>query len=241
MRIALLYGGRSGEHEISIRSARSIYAALLKTHKVFPIFIDKQGCWWRTPESGELPNSSKDLKEKICVYPGVGDPSLFTRSAQLKIDIVFPVLHGTHGEDGIIQGVLESAGIPYVGANVEASAAGMDKVIMKALFSASGLPVAPYLWFHRKKFQEHPEECIAIVEELLPYPVFAKPANLGSSVGIHKASDHDQLRSAFKDAAKYDRKIIIEKGINAREIECSILGNLDPIASYPGEIVPKRE
>jgi D-alanine-D-alanine ligase len=241
MRIALLYGGKSGEHEISIRSARSIHAELQKEHRVFPIFIDKQGVWWRTPESGNLRTSKKGLKEKVFIYPGVSEPSLFTRSSQLKIDIVFPVLHGTHGEDGIIQGVLECAGIPYVGANVAASAAGMDKTIMKALFCQAGLPVAPYLWFYRKKWHDHSAECLGLIEQILPYPVFVKPANLGSSVGISKASNSDQLRSAFEDAAKYDQKIIIEKAINAREIECSILGNLDPMASYPGEIVPKRE
>ena len=240
MRIALLYGGRSGEHEISIRSARSIYTALQKTHKVFPIFIDKQGCWWRTPETDELPNSSKGLKEKICVYPGVGDPSLFTRTSQLKIDIAFPVLHGTHGEDGIIQGLLESAGIPYVGANVSASAAGMDKVIMKALFLQAGLPIAPYQWFHRKYWQKDPKECLDAIERSLPYPVFVKPANLGSSVGVNKATNQQELQNAIDDAAKYDLKIVVEKGINAREIECSVLGNQEPEASLPGEIVPKR-
>lgn len=240
MRVALLYGGRSGEHEISIRSARSIHAELQKTHKVFPIFIDKQGFWWRTPESGELPSSNKGLQEKVCIYPGVSEPSLFTRSSQLKVDIVFPILHGTNGEDGIIQGLLESAGIPYVGANVAASAAGMDKVIMKALFSQAGLPIAPFLWVHRNKWQTDPEQCLDAVEKSLPYPVFVKPANLGSSVGINKASNRNELRSAFDDAAKYDLKILIEKGINAREIECSVLGNQEPEASLPGEIVPKR-
>jgi D-alanine-D-alanine ligase len=240
MRVALLYGGKSGEHEISIRSARSIYAALQKTHKVFPIFIDKKGCWWRTPESDELPNSSQGLKEMVLVYPGLSEPSLFTRTSQLKIDIAFPVLHGTRGEDGIIQGLLESAGIPYVGANVSASAAGMDKATMKALFSQAGLPIAPYQWFHRKYWQKQQKDCLDAIERSLPYPVFVKPANLGSSVGVNKATTREELQKAIEDAGKYDLKIVVEKGINAREIECSVLGNQEPEASLPGEIIPKR-
>ncbi len=240
MRVALLYGGRSGEHEISIRSARSIYVALQKTHKVFPIFIDKQGFWWRTPEKGELPTSNKGLQEKIYIIPGVSEPSLYTRIAQLRVDIVFPALHGTHGEDGVIQGLLESTGIPYVGANVAASAAGMDKVIMKALFAQAGLPIAPYVWFYKKHWQKHPDDCLDSVERSFPYPVFAKPANLGSSVGINKAENRTELRSAFEDAARYDLKIVAEKGLSVREIECSVLGNQEAEASIPGEIVPKR-
>ena len=241
MRVALLYGGRSGEHEISIRSARSIYGSLKNRHDVFPIFIDKSGFWWRVESSGELPTSNKNLKEKVLVYPGVSEPSLYTSGAQLKIDIAFPVLHGTHGEDGIIQGLLESAGIPYVGANVASSAAGMDKVIMKALFVQAKLPVAPYIWFYRRQWQTNPENCIEKVEGSFFYPVFIKPANLGSSVGITKAHNREELKTGITDAARYDLKILVEKGINAREIECSVLGNEDARASLPGEIIPKRE
>lgn len=241
MRIALLYGGRSGEHEISIRSARSIYGALKNRHDVFPIFIDKSGAWWRVQGSGELPTTNQQLNEKVFIYPGIAEPSLFTTSAQLKIDIAFPVLHGTHGEDGIIQGLLESAGIPYVGANVASSAAGMDKVIMKALFVQANLPVPPYLWFYRKRWQTDQDACVKEIETAFPYPVFVKPANLGSSVGITKAHNRDELKTGVNDAARYDLKILVEKGINAREIECSVLGNEEPQASLPGEIVPKRE
>ena len=237
----MLYGGRSGEHEISIRSARSIYSVLKKTHTVFPIFIDKQGSWWRVSRTEDLPAKSQGLQERVFLYPGITEPTLYTLDAQLKIDIVFPVLHGTHGEDGIIQGLLESAGIPYVGANVAASAAGMDKVIMKALFAQSGLPIAPYLWFYRSKWNQEPQSCVQKVEKTFPYPVFVKPANLGSSVGVTKAHHRAELQNAFEDAARYDLKIIVEKGINAREIECSVLGNEEPQASLPGEIVPKRE
>jgi D-alanine-D-alanine ligase len=242
MRVALLYGGRSGEHEISIRSARSIYVVLKQTHDVFPIFIDKKGFWWRAPEGKELPTNATSLKEKIFLYPGVSaEPSLFTATSQLRVDIAFPVLHGTHGEDGIIQGLLESAGIPYVGADVAASADGMDKVTMKCLFEQNGLPVAPYVWFYRSEWKRDPEAHVRKIEAALSYPIFVKPANLGSSVGITKAHDARELREGIEDAAKYDSKILVEKGIDAREIECSVLGNQDAEASLPGELVPKRE
>lgn len=241
MRIALLYGGRSGEHEVSIRSARSIFSELKKTHQVYPIFIDKQGLWWRVDTQNELPAGKEKLKDRVFVFPGFTEPALHTLQAQLKIDIAFPVLHGTHGEDGIIQGLLESAGIPYVGANVAASAAGMDKVIMKALFAQTGLPVAEYTWFMRTRWRTRTEECIASVEKAFPYPVFVKPANMGSSVGISKARNRAELKAAVDDAARYDSKVLVERGLNAREIECSVLGNEEPRASLPGEIVPKRE
>lgn len=242
MRIALLYGGRSGEHEISIRSARSIYDVLKLTHSVFPIFIDKQGSWWRTDEKQKaLPEGRQGSKERVFVYPGVGEPTLHASQAQLKIDIVFPVLHGTNGEDGIIQGLLESAGIPYVGAGVAASAVGMDKAMMKAMFTQAGLPVPAYLWFFRHEWKKTPEECMHRVQSILPYPVFVKPANMGSSVGISKARDRAELAMAIDEAAKYDFKILVEKGINAREIECSVLGNHAPEASLPGEVAPRRD
>jgi D-alanine-D-alanine ligase len=242
LRVALLFGGRSGEHEISIRSARSIHAVLRKTHSVFPIFIDKKGFWWRTDETSETIVFDKDhLKERIFIYPGIEGSALYTSKAQLQIDIAFPILHGTFGEDGIIQGLLESAGIPYVGAGVAASAAGMDKVIMKALFAQNDLPVAPYVWFYRNRWKDSPAECIRQIEQNLKYPVFVKPANLGSSVGISKAHKREDLGEALKDAARYDSKLIIEQGVRAREIECSVLGNEIAEASQPGELVPKRE
>src|SRR5262245_27487642 len=242
LRIAMLFGGRSGEHEISIRSARSIHAVLRKTHSVFPIFIDKKGLWWRTEETSESLVFDKDhLKERIFIYPGIEGSALHTLKAQLQIDIAFPILHGTFGEDGIVQGLLESAGIPYVGAGVAASAAGMDKVIMKALFTQNDLPVAPYVWFYRNRWKESPAECIRQIEQVLKYPVFVKPANLRSSVGITKAHKREELGEALKDAARYDSKLIMKQGIHAREIECSVLGNEVAEASVPGEIFPKRE
>jgi len=241
LRVALLYGGRSGEHEVSIRSARSIYKTLKEKHNVYPIFIDKQGLWWRVPESNELPTKKNELKDRVFISPGFTEPVLYAQTAQLKIDIAFPVLHGTHGEDGIIQGALESAGIPYVGAGVAASAAGMDKVIMKALFNQAGLPIAPYVWFYRSRWKDHEQETVEGIQKTLPYPMFVKPANLGSSVGISKVHDPSELGPAIQDAARYDSKIVVEKGISAREFECSVLGNENPNASLPGELIPKRE
>ena len=241
MRIALLYGGRSGEHEISIRSARSIHKALQQKHNVYPIFIDKQGFWWRVEAGDTLPAKKGSDLERVCVYPGFNEPTLDSAKAQLKIDIAFPVLHGTQGEDGIIQGVLESAGIPYVGAGVAASAVGMDKALMKAMFAQFKLPVAPYLWFYRSRWRKEREQVLSEIEDALKYPLFIKPANLGSSVGIHKVHNREELPEAFQDAARYDSKIVIEQGINAREFEISVLGNEQPQASLPGELIPKRE
>jgi len=241
-RVALLYGGRSGEHEVSIRSARAIYNVLKKKHSVFPIFIDKNGFWWRVDVGiNELPANAGKLNERVFLYPGFSEPQLSAAQAQLKIDIAFPVLHGTHGEDGVIQGALESAGIPYVGAGVAASAVGMDKAMMKALFVQAGLPVAPYLWFYRWKWKTNQQAIIDQIERSLPYPVFVKPVNLGSSVGIHKVHDRGELSPAIDDAARYDLKVIVEKGINAREFELSVVGNEQPKASLPGELIPKRE
>ena len=241
LRVALLYGGRSGEHEISIRSARSIQNTLKEKHTVYPIFIDKQGLWWRISDSSELPVNNENLTERVYIYPGFTEPLLHSAHAQLNIDIVFPVLHGPQGEDGIIQGALECAGIPYVGAGVAASAAGMDKVIMKALFVQADLPVAPYVWFYRSKWKDSRNHVIDWIEKTLTYPIFVKPANLGSSVGISKVHELGELGPALDDAARYDSKIIVEQGISARELECSVLGNEHPEASLPGEILPKRE
>ena len=241
LRIALLYGGRSGEHEISIRSARSIHKTLQAKHNVYPIFIDKQGFWWRVNETDQLASRKDDQWERVFVYPGVGEPVLHTLKAQLKIDIAFPILHGTHGEDGIIQGALECAGIPFVGAGVAASAVGMDKAMMKALFAQAGLPVAPYLWFYRSKWKQYREQVIEEIEAALTYPLFVKPASLGSSVGIHKAHDRSELPAALDDAVRYGTKVVVEQGIDAREFELSVLGNEKPDASLPGELIPKRE
>jgi len=211
LRVAIVYGGRSGEHEVSIRSARSILAAIDRSrYEVSEYFIDLEGRWHPRP---------------IIPQPG----------ANPGIDVVFPVLHGTFGEDGTIQGLLELADLPYVGAGVLASAAGMDKEITKRLCRERGLPVVDFLVLRRPALDAER------VLRSLPLPVFVKPANLGSSVGITKVKVPEQLPAALELAAQYDRKIIVERAIDAREIECSVLGNEEPQASLPCEIIPSRE
>lgn len=211
LRVAVLYGGRSGEHEVSVRSAESIMAAMdREKYEILPIRISKEGTWSPKP---------------ILPEPG----------AQAHIDVVFPVLHGTFGEDGTVQGLLELADLPYVGAGVMASAVSMDKEMMKRVVAAAGLPVAEYVVVRRGRMDT------LEIETRLPYPMFVKPANLGSSVGISKAHDAAELRAALELAAEYDRKIIVERGIAGREFECSVMGNDAPAASLPCEIFPSRE
>ena len=211
LRIAVLYGGRSGEHEVSLRSARAILDHL-DTDKYEPVeyLISKDGKWSPRP---------------ILPEPG----------AHNDIDVVFPVLHGTFGEDGTVQGLLELSGLPYVGAGVLASAVSMDKEMMKRVCAERGLPVVEYVTAARGTAN------LDTITKLLPFPMFVKPANLGSSVGISKAHDRAELECAIAEAAKFDRKIIIERGIAGRELECSVLGNDDPVASLPCEILPSRE
>lgn len=211
LRVAVIYGGRTGEHEVSVRSAKSVLAGLdPERYETVEYFIDKEGKWNPGPILPE-PNT----------HPG--------------IDVVFPVLHGTFGEDGTVQGLLELADLAYVGAGVLASAVGMDKEMMKRVCRERMLPIVEYVTATR--------ETANIVDtcKRLPYPVFVKPANLGSSVGISKAHNDQELETAFALAAKFDRKIIVERAIVGRELECSVLGNQDPIASLPCEILPSRE
>lgn len=208
-RVAVLYGGRSGEHEISIRSAKSIIAALDRAkYDVVEYFISKDGKW----ENGYIKPE-----------PG-GNPG---------IDVVFPVLHGTFGEDGTMQGLLELADLPYVGPGVLASSVAMDKEVFKRVMRQSGLPVVESVTLDRG--------AIAGAKIDLPFPMFVKPANLGSSVGISKVKNEAELRVALADAAQYDRKIVVERGVTGREFECSVMGNEDPKASMPCEVLPSRE
>ena len=250
IRIGVIFGGRSGEHEISVRSARTVIEQIDKEkYEVFPIAITKEGNWLNPIESlALLPAQTQDSVENTGSFPEdaialLGDPkykgliNLENTETSAPLDVVFPVLHGTYGEDGTIQGLFEMAGIPYAGCGVLASACGMDKVVMKTLFRDAELPICKYLWFLRSEWEKAEKIVIDQVEAKLGYPCFVKPANLGSSVGVSKATDAQTLREAIHLAAEYDRKIIVEEGLDAREIECAVIGNDDPQASLPGEYI----
>jgi D-alanine-D-alanine ligase len=282
IRIGILFGGRSGEHEVSLLSAASVFSAIDKSkYEVVPIGITKQGHWVTAVDAERLlkgkaaDHEERHLRagdpeatpgaavlatgESVVVPPEPHQPgssmaafqtdnAIFRRAADrtINVDIIFPVLHGTFGEDGTIQGLLELADLPYVGAGVLGSAAGMDKDIMKALFRAADLPIVKHVTVLRGDWEAEPKKVQKLVESKLKYPVFVKPANLGSSVGISKAHDRKELGPAIDEAARFDRKIVIEQGVGgrkqkAREIECSVLGNDKPEASVPGEIVPGQE
>ncbi len=244
LRIGILFGGRSGEHEVSLRSAASILKAIdRKKYDVLPIAITKSGHWLRDEAAVAL-LSGDPLTASLSIAAGA-EPELTTPSS-LGVDVIFPVLHGTFGEDGTIQGLFELADIAYVGAGVLGSAAGMDKAIMKQLFQASGFPQTPHLNLLRTTWQTSPARCIKQIEASLQYPIFVKPANAGSSVGISKVKTRAQLTPALNLAAQYDRKLVIEQGVGGpgakpRELEVAVLGNDSPIASVVGEIVPDRE
>jgi D-alanine-D-alanine ligase len=276
LRVGILFGGRSGEHEISLLSAASVLKAINKDkYEVVPIGITKEGRWVTETHAERL------LRGEMAGEPGrhlrAGDPQATPGAAVLAkgeaviippvpqshglvplesaahpaqkaidVDVVFPVLHGTFGEDGTIQGLLELADIPYVGAGVLGSAAGMDKDVMKQLFAGAGLPIVKHVTILRSQWEKDPKKAARRVESRLKYPVFVKPANLGSSVGISKAHDRRELGPAIAVAAAYDRKIVIEQGVGgkkhkARELEVAVLGNDEPQASTVGEIVPSAE
>jgi D-alanine-D-alanine ligase len=279
--VGILFGGRSGEHEVSLLSAASVLQAIDKDkYEVVPIGITKAGHWLTAADAENL------LQGKLVIEPRhlrAGDPDTTqaaavlaqgeavvvppepthrqsglvpfqTEASQMRrasdrainVDVIFPALHGTFGEDGTIQGLLELADIAYVGAGVLGSAAGMDKDIMKSLFMAAGIPIVKHVTILRSQWEKESKKVQKFVESKLRFPVFVKPANLGSSVGISKAHNRKELGPAIEEAAKFDRKIVIEQGVGgkknkAREIECSVLGNDDPSASIPGEIVPVKE
>jgi D-alanine-D-alanine ligase len=248
LRIGVVFGGRSAEHEVSLVSAASVMNALdTSKYEIIPIGISPEGRWLSSDETLRL------LKDKVNVggYPEhliVPDPQKralvpLNSSLQTKpVDVLFPVLHGTYGEDGTIQGLFELADIPYVGAGVLGSAVGMDKVIQKELLRQAEIPVTPSVWFLLSEFEKDRARLISRAEKKLRYPIFVKPANLGSSIGITKAHNRNELIAAIRLAGQYDRKILLEKGIEGpREIECSVLGNDNPIASVPGEIIPSNE
>ena len=240
MRVGIIFGGRSGEHEVSITSASSIFKHIDRSkYEPIPIRIEKDGAWSFPPEP-----SASNVAEAIAQARAAGPAPAATRDpglGALELDVVFPVLHGPYGEDGTIQGLLEMAGLPYVGNGVLASAAGMDKSIMKILFEGRGLPVCPWHGFVRAEWDRDRAAVLTQVEAL-GLPVFVKPANLGSSVGISKVKMRAELVPAIEVAFEFDRKVVVEAAVpNAREIECAILGNDDPQTSVPGEILPSRE
>lgn len=245
--VALLFGGRSGEHEVSRNSAYNVAAALSKSYNVFPIGISKEGEWFGPIPLEKIKSFTPDdyKNHQITILPNpLSKGKIFSLpdlEPIVEAKVFFPVLHGTYGEDGTIQGLLELAGVPYVGAGVLASSAGMDKIVMKRIFAQAGLPQVEFLSFFRKDLDINPDKVMEEIEEKLGYPCFVKPVNLGSSVGISKAISRESLLKALKSAARYDRRIIVEKGVNVREIEVSVLGNDDPIVSVPGEIIPCNE
>ncbi len=256
IRIGLIFGGRSGEHEVSLASAESVMANLDRDkYEVVPIGITREGSWLlgtepRTLTAAEQRASHDEGLEETTAVTLTGDPRLrrlipVENGEKLGnrgvFDVIFPVLHGTYGEDGALQGLLEMANVPYVGCGVLGSALGMDKEKMKLVFQAVGLPVADYLVYRRNQWERSPEFILDAVEQRLGFPCFVKPVNLGSSVGVNKAHGRIELEHAINIAAEYDRKIIIEHGINCREVECGVLGNDEPIASVVGEVLASNE
>jgi D-alanine-D-alanine ligase len=243
--VAVLFGGQSGEHEVSLVSARSIMQAMDKSkYEIYPIGIDKAGHWLTSGDPMALLSSGSASPSQDTLALTDNNRELvpgISRARFPNVDVVFPVLHGTFGEDGTVQGLLELANLPYVGAGVLGSSLGLDKLAMKDVLSARGLPVVEYLAVLARRWRQDPDGVIEDVEARFAYPVFCKPANLGSSVGISKAHDRQELRQGLDLAARFDRKLLVERGVNAREIECSVLGNDEPIASVPGEVVPCNE
>lgn len=258
IRVGVIFGGRSGEHEVSVRSAKTVIEQIDKDkYEVLPIAISNEGKWLNPVESlGMLPAQTQELLlGEIGGFPRnavalLGDTAyrgltkLETLNGEERVsplDVIFPVLHGTYGEDGTIQGLFEMADIPYVGCGVLASSCGMDKVVMKILFRDAGLPICRYVWFLRSEFESDSDKVVESVKVKLGFPCFVKPANLGSSVGVSRADDEVSLREAITLAAEYDRKIIVEEALDMREIECGVIGNDDPRASLPGEYIIRDE
>jgi len=250
-RVAVVFGGRSAEHEISVISARSVIDALdPDRYEVLAIGVTKDGRWQLLPAGppaasagsapGALPGVAPDLGAEISLDQEPGSQALVAADgSRTRMDVVFPMMHGPYGEDGSIQGFLEMAGVPYVGAGVLASAVGMDKAVQKVLFAAAGLPGVPYDAVHERDWEEDPEAVEARAAHL-GYPLFAKPAALGSSIGIEKVEEASGLRGALEQAFRFGRKAVLERAaIGARELEVSVLGNDDPVASVAGEIVPR--
>ncbi|MDN7243378.1 D-alanine--D-alanine ligase [Planococcus sp. N028] len=239
--IGLLYGGKSAEHEVSLSTAHAMTQALnFDKYEVYPIYITQEGEWVK---GGLLEGPAQSIEQLQLAEDSSNPNSIsgFLPAEQEKgLDVIIPLLHGPNGEDGTVQGLLEVLNLPYVGNGVLASAAGMDKVIMKQLFEQAGLKQTPYVYFIRNEWQTNQDHWINKVDTELNWPVFVKPANLGSSVGISKAENKEQLVTAVQEALKFDRKIVIEQGVVAREIEIGVLGNDTPECSVAGEIKPLK-
>ena len=251
VRVGVIFGGRSGEHEVSLMSAQSVMAALDRAkYEVVPIGITRNGRWLTGDVIPAL-TQGLDTAHPAALLP---DPSASTlmqvgeidmRPANLtavaELDVVIPVLHGTYGEDGTVQGLLELAGLPYVGAGVVGSAVGMDKAIFKAVMTAHDIPVLPWKLVLSSDWRQKQEAILDELEAILSYPMFTKPANLGSSVGIQKCRNRAKLTAGMDEAARYDRRVVVEQGINVRELEVAVMGNDQPLASVVGEIRPRRD
>ncbi|MGH7409426.1 MAG: D-alanine--D-alanine ligase family protein [Candidatus Methylomirabilales bacterium] len=247
LRVGVIFGGRSGEHEVSLASAASVVTAMDRArYEPVLLYITKGGTWHQVeavPAAPLQPGGGR-----LAFPPDPGPPVFATvttggvlRTLPLALDVAFPVLHGTYGEDGTVQGLLELLDLPYVGPGVLASALGMDKALMKGAFRQAGLPVVEYEVLPARRWEGSPDACLEALIHRFPFPCFVKPANLGSSVGVSKAVDRPSLAAALALAARYDRKLIVERGLDAREIEVSVLGNEIPEASVPGEILSARE
>ncbi|HTY57963.1 MAG TPA: D-alanine--D-alanine ligase family protein [Bacteroidota bacterium] len=249
IRVGVIFGGRSGEHEVSLVSATSVMNALdREKYEVVPIGITPEGRWISSSQAlGMLKEKAPlDREPEKFLIPEPNRQGLVSAEGNgglpVPIDVVFPLVHGTYGEDGTLQGLLELANIPYVGAGVLASSVGMDKIVQKMIFREAGLPLVRYTWHYSAECRENPRKVTRLVEKALRYPVFVKPANTGSSVGISKVHARAELAPALLLAAEFDRKVIVEQGVpRAREIECSVLGNDAPEASVPGEVIPSNE
>ena len=259
IRVGIVFGGRSGEHEVSLASANSVMANLdSDKYEAVPIAITKEGSWLlgTKPQqllaaaSGAQEDDLQDESEPTRAVTLTGDPRLrrlipVEQGEELgsagALDVIFPVLHGTYGEDGALQGLLEMANVPYVGCGVLGSALGMDKEKMKMIFQRVGLPVGDFLVYRRSAWERAPEPILNDIEQRLGYPNFVKPVNLGSSVGVNKAHNRTELLHFINEAAEYDRKIIVEKAIDCRELECAALGNDEPLISVVGEVISSNE
>lgn len=250
IRVGIIFGGRSGEHEVSLNSAQSVMNALNRDkYDVVPIGIDKNGRWLTGDVVGAL-TEGKATSQPATLLPdpqssalmqveqGAANTSALSEVAQL--DVIFPVLHGPYGEDGTVQGLLELANIPYVGAGVVGSAVGMDKAVFKYAMEANGLPVLPWTLVLSSAWRKRQTAVIEQIESKLHYPVFTKPANLGSSVGICKCNNRQELIAGMEEATQYDRRVVIEQGVNVRELEVAVMGNDEPMASVIGEVRPRR-